>query len=68
MAVKDAVQEEEDEEKEEGEDGGDDREEIERKIHALQRIVPGCGYVFAVFSLILVVIRVPLFLQIIIML
>ncbi|KHN38315.1 hypothetical protein glysoja_003980 [Glycine soja] len=41
FSVKDAVQEEEDEEKEEGEDGGDDREEIERKIHALQRIVPG---------------------------
>ncbi|KAK7372845.1 hypothetical protein VNO80_06233 [Phaseolus coccineus] len=50
LTVKEPAKEGEDEEKEkekekekeEGEDGdGDDREEIERKIHALQRIVPG---------------------------
>jgi len=44
LTVKEPAKEGEDEEKEreEDEDGdGDDREEIERKIHALQRIVPG---------------------------
>lgn len=35
-----AVEEKEKEEKEEEEEGSDDREEVERKIHALQRIVP----------------------------
>ncbi|CAJ1971348.1 unnamed protein product [Sphenostylis stenocarpa] len=44
LTVKEAAKEGEDEEKEKEEDEddeGDDREEIERKIHALQRIVPG---------------------------
>ncbi|AET00408.2 hypothetical protein MtrunA17_Chr5g0443361 [Medicago truncatula] len=35
-----AVEEKEKEEKEDEEEGSDDREEVERKIHALQRIVP----------------------------
>ncbi|KAK8466914.1 hypothetical protein PHAVU_008G191400 [Phaseolus vulgaris] len=40
--AKEGEDEEKEKEKEEDEDGdGDDREEIERKIHALQRIVPG---------------------------